>query len=268
MGRPDIDLTRPHSLADAISRVSPAVVINAAAYTAVDRAESEPEQAFAVNAEGAGVLAGLCASGGIPLIHVSTDYVFDGAASSPYPVDAPIAPLGAYGRSKAEGEARVRAAAPRHVIARTAWVYGEHGANFLRTMLRLGAERPELGVVDDQHGSPTCTADLASALARIAGRALEPGFTGWGTYHVTNAGETTWCGFAREIFRLEAERGRPVPRLVPIPTSGYPTPARRPAYSVLDTGRTTAVFGIAMADWRDALARCFSRLDSMNGTPA
>jgi dTDP-4-dehydrorhamnose reductase len=268
IGRPDADLARPEALGAKTRALAPALVINAAAYTAVDKAESEPEIAFRVNAEGAGALAAVCAEIGAPLIHVSTDYVFDGAGARPYPVDAPIAPLGVYGRSKAEGESLVRARLPRHLIVRTAWVYGEDGTNFLKTMLRLGASRPVLTVVDDQRGSPTYAADLAQGLARMASAALEPSFRRWGTYHLTNSGDTTWHGFAREIFRLAAQRGLPVPRLEPIPTRDYPTPARRPAYSVLDLAAARSGFGLEMADWRDALARCFARLELTDGIAA
>ncbi len=260
-GRPRADLADKASLEALFEDTGPALVINAAAYTAVDKAEAEPDQAFLLNAEGPGALARLCAEAGIPLIHVSTDYVFDGTGTRPYREDDPVAPLGVYGASKAEGEGRVRAALARHVIARTAWVYSEQGSNFLKTMLRLGAERRLLSVVDDQRGSPTYAADLASALATIGAAILEPGFGKWGTYHLTNAGETTWYGFAREIFKVAGEQGRSVPQLEPIATSDYPTPARRPAYSVLDPTKARVAFGLEMADWREALKRCFTQLE-------
>jgi len=268
LGRPRADLADPDSLASALRETAPALVINAGAYTAVDKAEAEAEQAFLVNARGPGVLAELCAYRGAPLIHVSTDYVFDGGGTAPYREDAAIAPLGVYGESKAQGEALIRSALASHLLVRTAWVYGEHGSNFLKTMLRLGAERPLLRVVDDQRGAPTYTADLAAGLAKMAAAALDPSFRGWGTYHLTNAGDTTWYGFAREIFRLAGESGRPVPRLEPIATRDYPTPARRPAYSVLDLVRTRDTFDLAIPDWRDGLSRCFAGLDRMNGATA
>jgi len=268
-GRPEADLTDPASLARALEEVAPDLVINAAAYTAVDRAESEPELARAVNADGAGALARLCARAGAPLIHLSTDYVFAGDATGPYPPDAPVAPQGAYGRSKAAGEAEVRAGQSRHLIVRTAWVYAARGNNFLNTMLRLAGERDRLTIVDDQSGAPTYAADIAVALCRIAEKVLaDPEVAPWGTYHLTNAGETTWFGFAREIFAIAAAHGRTVPQIVPVTTAEFPTPARRPAYSVLDTTATTRAFGVAMPDWRDALRRCLeARLTATAAAP-
>jgi dTDP-4-dehydrorhamnose reductase len=260
-GRPEMDLTRRGALAQALAVQEPALVINASAYTSVDKAESERGQAFAVNAEGVGALAKICAKQGVPLIHVSTDYVFDGRSRKPYREDAPIAPLGAYGASKAEGERLLRESHERHIIVRTAWVYSEHGANFLKTMLRLAAEREVVRVVNDQRGTPTYAGDLAWALATMAKAVLGAETTAaWGTYHFTNAGETTWHGFAQETFRLAAARGLKVPRLEPIATSEYPTPARRPAYSVLDTSKVRTVFGLDPPDWREALSRCLASL--------
>lgn len=259
-GRPDLDFLRPETLARTVDRTDPCMIINAAAYTAVDKAEEEPEQAFAINAEGPERLAGLCADRAIPLIHLSTDYVFDGAATRPYREDDPVAPLGVYGASKAAGEDAVRRVHSRHIIIRTAWVYGAVGQNFLRTMLRLGAERDELGIVADQHGTPTYATDIAHALSGITIQILDAGnLADWGTYHLTNAGETTWYGFAEEIFRLSAAAGNPVPRLRPIATEDYPTPARRPAYSLLDTAKLRDIFGVTMPQWQDGVRRCMEQ---------
>jgi dTDP-4-dehydrorhamnose reductase len=260
-GRPEADLVQPETLTAVIARHRPAVVVNAGAYTAVDDAESERDLAFAVNAAGAGRLARACAEAAAPLIHISSDYVFDGRASRPYREDHPIAPLSAYGASKAEGEAKVRAAGGQHVILRTSWLYSETGRNFLTTMLRLGRERPELAIVDDQTGSPTYAADVATTIAHIVETVLDrPRDDVWGTFHFASAGSTTWFGFAAEIFARAEALGWRTPRLKPITTAEYPTPARRPAYSVLDTGRIAKVFGVVPPDWRDALGRCMARV--------
>lgn len=259
-GRPEADLAKPETLVAALARHAPAAVVNAGAYTAVDAAESERDEAFAINAAGAGHLAQACAEADVPLVHISSDYVFDGDATRPWREDDPVAPLSAYGASKAEGEAQTRAAGGRHVILRTSWIYSETGRNFLTTMLRLGRERPELAIVDDQIGAPTYAADVAAAVARI----VETTETGrddiWGTYHFANAGSTTWFGFAAEIFAKAQALGWPVPKLKPITTAEYPTPARRPAYSVLDTAKISRVFGIAPPEWREALGRCMARV--------
>jgi dTDP-4-dehydrorhamnose reductase len=260
-GRPEADLAQPETLTAVIARHRPALVVNAGAYTAVDDAESERDQAFAVNAAGAGRLALACAEAGVPLIHISSDYVFDGRASRPYREDDRIAPLSAYGASKAEGEAEVRAAGGHHVILRTSWLYSETGRNFLTTMLRLGRERPELAIVDDQTGSPTYAADVATTIAAIIQTVLDrPRDDVWGTFHFASAGSTTWFAFAAEIFARAEALGWQTPRLKPITTAEYPTPARRPAYSVLDTAKITRVFDIAPPDWREAVARCMARV--------
>lgn len=217
------------------------LVVNAAAYTAVDRAESERGAAFAANAEAPGHLAEACRKEGAALIHLSTDYVFDGTKPGPYAEDDPVNPLGAYGESKEAGERAVRAALAEHVILRTAWVYGAHGHNFVKTMLRLASERPSLRVVADQRGSPSSAADIAAAILRIAAAPKR-----WGTFHFTGGGETTWHGFAEAIVR-----GR-VP-VEPIATADYPTPARRPANSVLDCGKIAAAYGIVGRPWQVAL---------------
>lgn len=239
--------------ADAISRVisdnAPDVVINATAYTAVDRAETERDDAFKVNAEAVAAMATAAEAIGARFVHYSTDYVFDGAAHVPYREDAPTSPLGVYGESKLAGEHAVRAACSRHLILRTAWVYAPHGHNFMRTMLRLAAERDELRVVDDQIGCPTPASWIADATY-----ALLRDVAANGTVNVVTAGQTTWCGFARSIFEIASELGvvAVAPRVLPIPSSAYPTPARRPSYSVLDTSRLRA-FGVTPPQWRVAL---------------
>lgn len=256
-----MDFTRPEQLDRLWDEFRPAAVINAAAHTAVDRAESEPELAFAVNAEAPGRIARRCAREGVPLIHVSTDYVFDGLKGAPYLEDDPIAPLGVYGRSKAAGEAAVRDGLAQHLIVRTAWLYSAHGANFVKTMMRLAAERNELRVVDDQFGCPTCAADLADALLRLAGRIGTVGAVPWGTYHYCGGGVTSWYGLARCVLERVALRDRIGScRLLPITTAEYPTPARRPPYSVLDCRRIEAVFGIRPPAWRPSVEKTVDRL--------
>ncbi len=260
-GRPETDLTRPQTVGEFLDRVEPDVVVNAAAYTAVDKAESDSENAFLVNATGAGEVARLCSQINRPLVHISTDFVFDGSSRTPYVETDAVLPLSVYGASKAAGEIAVRRALVQNIIIRTAWVYGAHGGNFVKTMLRLGAERPELSVVDDQHGSPTSAIDLADAILKIAPRLVanpEPSL--WGTYHLTGASETTWHGFAAEIFNQASVRGASVPRLKAITTAEYPTPARRPAYSVLDNTKFVSTFGFGLPDWRASLASCMSEL--------
>ncbi|MFC7335520.1 dTDP-4-dehydrorhamnose reductase [Rhodocista pekingensis] len=245
------------------------LVLNAAAYTRVDQAETDRDAAVAANATGPGLLARVCAEAERPLLHLSTDYVFDGSGTRPYREDDPVAPLGVYGASKAAGEAAVRAAGPRHVILRTAWVFSPDGANFLRTMLRLGRERPEVRVVDDQRGCPTAADDIAAACLGIADRLAADGRTAdrpddasplWGTFHFAGAPATTWHGFAAAIFAEAERRGLPVPRLLPITTADYPTPTRRPAFSVLDCTRIETTYGIAAPDWRAGVRRCLDRL--------
>jgi dTDP-4-dehydrorhamnose reductase len=232
-----------------IAAASPALVVNAAAYTKVDQAEREPELAFRANAQGPGVLAEACARFGIPLLHVSTDYVFDGTKPTAYVEADPVAPLGVYGQSKATGEAAIRRAFDRHVILRTSWVYGPHGTNFLKTVLRLAVERDELKIVADQRGCPTGTADIAEAILAIAPVLIE-GAPVWGTYHFAGRGAATWHEFAREIVDAQAAVTHRRPAVVPIATADYPTAARRPANSELDSSHFAAVFGVRALDWR------------------
>jgi dTDP-4-dehydrorhamnose reductase len=249
------DITKPAAVSAVIAREKPDLVVNLAAYTAVDRAESEPDAAWAVNCAGAAHIAAVCGENGKPLVQLSTDYVFDGGKSEPYREEDAVAPLNVYGRSKEAGERAVRAAAPRHIILRTAWVYGAYGANFVKTMLRLAAERPSLRVVADQRGCPTAAADIAAALIAIAGQ-IECGGMEWGTFHFAAAGSTSWHEFAEEILALAgALSARPSgsgPRVEPITTDQYPTAARRPMNSVLDC-RKIAAFGISPPPWRSSL---------------
>lgn len=231
-----------------------AAVINAAAYTAVDRAETDQVAAWAVNAMAPAAFGAACKDAGIPLVQLSTDYVFGGDKDGPWEVSDPVAPLGVYGASKLAGELAVRSSGARAAIVRTAWVVSAHGANFVKTMLRVGAERDHLRVVEDQHGSPTGAADLARAVVTIATRLADDVNAQVGTFHFSNAGATTWASFAREIFTQSAARGGPVASVEGIPTSAYPTPARRPANSVLSHVALRDAYGIQPRPWQQALA--------------
>jgi len=246
------DITDPRAVEEKVCGQGWELVVNCAAYTAVDRAESEPELALAVNRDGPANLAAACGKAHIPLVHISTDYVFDGSKQGPYRETDPVLPLGVYGRSKAEGDTEVRSRLREHIILRTSWVYGVHGNNFVKTMLRLGQERRVLRVVNDQQGCPTNAADLAEVILAIAGRCDR---NPWGTYHYSGKGVTTWHGFAEAIF-AEAQKYTSllVERVEPIPSAQYPTPAKRPANSVLDCSLFTSTFGIEPRPWRESLA--------------
>lgn len=254
LGRAEADLSDPAACAAAIRAQRPDAVINAAAWTAVDKAETEEDAATLVNGAAPGAMAQACADLDIPLVHISTDYVFDGAGTLPFHPSDPTAPLGAYGRSKLAGEVAVRASGARHVILRTSWVFSAHGANFVKTMLRLGADRPALRVVADQIGGPTPADAIAAACLTLAD-ALREGAAG-GTHHFAGAPETSWAGFARETFALA---GLPV-TVEDIPSDAYPTPARRPLNSRLDCSALAADFGIMQPDWRAALAHVITEL--------
>lgn len=259
-GRPDIDLRLPDKAANAVAASAPDVVVNAAAYTDVERAESEPDLALLINATGPAAVAEACARIGAPFLTVSTDYVFDGRKPGPYAEDDAVNPIGAYGRSKAEGEALVRSAAPRHLILRTSWLFSPFGTNFVRTMMRLGGERPSLRIVADQHGCPTSAGDLAHTIVAlcVAIRSDKPHF---GTYHAANSGATSWYEMAKAIFDGLAVHGERVPeQVVPIAAAEYPAKAARPANSVLDCSRLESSFGIVMRPWRAALAECVNEL--------
>jgi dTDP-4-dehydrorhamnose reductase len=250
LSRAQADIADRAAIDTAIVQHRPSLVVNAAAYTKVDLAESEPDATRRGNEVGPANLAAACANADIPLIHISTDYVFDGAKAGAYVETDPIAPQGEYGRSKAAGEAAVRAALARHVILRTAWVYGEFGGNFLKTMLRLAATREELRVVADQRGCPTSTRDLADAILRVA-PALIAGNAAWGTYHYAGSGVTTWHGFASRIVAAQAPLTGRTPRVTAIATAEYPTPARRPANSELACGKFARAFGFAGRPWEE-----------------
>ncbi|MDX5516398.1 MULTISPECIES: dTDP-4-dehydrorhamnose reductase [Stenotrophomonas] len=247
------DFDQPASLAALLDRVQPTVVVNAAAYTAVDRAEGDRDAAFRANAEAPGVLAQWCARAGVPLVHYSTDYVFDGQGTRPYREDDATAPLGVYGASKLAGEQAIRAAGGRHLIFRTAWVYASHSANFLRTMLRVGAERDVLRVVADQVGTPT----PAALIADVTAQALQHDGALSGTWHLTAKGETSWHGFAEAIFAEAVATGvlPRAPKVEAITTAEYPTPAKRPAYSHLDVAKLEQDFGVVLPSWQDGLTR-------------
>jgi dTDP-4-dehydrorhamnose reductase len=262
LDRRGIDLANPDSVREAARRVRPELIVNAAGYTAVDRAEAEPEAAMAVNGVAPGILAEEARKLDAALVHFSTDYVFDGRKPAPYTEADEARPLGAYGRSKLAGDVAVQAAGGRYVILRTSWLYAARGHNFFLTIRRLAGERDELRVVDDQTGAPTWSRTLAEATARIVARSLaaspaRPFADTSGLYHLTAAGAATWFGFARAIVERGPALGLTrVPRLVPIPTSGYPLPASRPANSVLSNAKVAATFGIVMPAWEAAFASC------------
>jgi dTDP-4-dehydrorhamnose reductase len=260
---PLVDITKWESVCSAMSRMdSPGLLINCAAYTAVDKAESEQEAAFAVNRDGPANLAEACEKLGIPLIHISTDYVFNGKADHPYGEQDAADPLGVYGRSKWEGEEAVRSRLARHIIVRTSWLYGSRGLNFVKTMLRLGKEREELKVVSDQYGCPTWAFDLAGCLVKIAGRALfGPAPVPFGVYHFCGEGVTTWYSFAAAILEEAREReSSRIARVLPVPSSSYPTVAVRPQYSALDCGKIRESFGIVPPPWEKSLSNLMNRL--------
>lgn len=261
-GRAVLDLADAESVRRGFRDAAPALVVNAGAHTAVDRAEGEPELARALNAVAPAVLAEEAARAGVPLVHISTDYVFDGSKGAPYTEDDPPAPLGVYGRTKREGEEAVRAAGGAHLVLRTGWVYGTRGHNFMRTMLRLARERDELRVVSDQVGAPTWSRLLAEGTAAIlaslrVGRAWEIPREARGIYHLTAGGETSWHGFAEAILAADPDRGAQRARcVIPVTTEEYPTPAPRPRYSVLATERAEREFGVALPHWTEQLRLC------------
>ncbi len=260
ISRNEIDITDAAAVDLAVRSSGCSLIINAAGYTAVDRAESDAQAAFAVNRDGAANVAAASARAGVPLIHLSTDYVFDGTKQDPYVENDAVAPLNVYGASKAAGEDEVRRCADRHVIIRTSWVYGAHRRNFVKTMLRLGSRRREIRVVDDQIGSPTAAADLASCIARISGM-LAMTADRWGTYHLCAEGATTWYGFAQRIFALRrsAEDG---PIVRPISSAEFAAPARRPANSRLDCRRIADAFGVACPPWEAGLTRVLPEIEA------
>jgi dTDP-4-dehydrorhamnose reductase len=256
VGRPTFDFDRPETIVATLRTTAPWLVINAAAYTAVDAAEDDPEAAYRANRDGPGALARLCAAADIPFIHISTDYVFDGTKRAPYIETDATHPASVYGASKLAGEQEVLAIWPRTIVLRTSWVYAPAGKNFVRTMLRVGAERDRLRVVADQRGCPTTAADLADAILAIAARLRG----GWqdsyaGVFHAAGTGETTWHGLAVATFEEAARFGARTPVVEAITTADYPTKATRPADTRLDCGKLAAVFGVRLPDWRGSLAR-------------
>lgn len=256
----ELDICDETAVRSAICDRRPAAIINAAAYTAVDKAEIEVERAFAVNRDGARILALAAAEASVPILHLSTDYVFAGNKRSPYAEEDAICPLNVYGESKAAGEQAIREACPRHIILRTSRVYSAIGNNFLRTMLRLARERSEIRVVDDQIGSPTAARDIARCVLNIVAQIRKPDFDKWGTYHYRGADIVSWFEFAKRIFAEAQAHGRPTPRLIPITTADYPTAARRPVYSVLDAIKLRNAFGIELRSLNDGIRDCLDTI--------
>jgi dTDP-4-dehydrorhamnose reductase len=256
VGRPEFDFDQPDTITAVFDRVKPTLVVNAAAWTAVDAAEKEVDAAYRANRDGPAALAKLCARDGVPLIHISTDYVFDGSKDAPYTEDDATGPTGVYGASKLAGEQAVLESGAHAAILRTAWVYNATGKNFVRTMLNVAQKTNTLRVVADQHGCPTNAGDLADAILAVADRMS----TGWdpsyaGVFHAAGTGSTSWHGFAQAIFAEAARHGRPEPTVTGITTADYPTPAKRPANSRLDCSKLARVFGVRLPDWQPSLAR-------------
>ncbi len=256
------DFDRPETLPALIARIAPQAVVNAAAYTAVDRAETDRDAAFRANAEAPAIIAAACAEADVPLIHYSTDYVFDGSGTRPYREDDPTSPLGVYGESKRAGEEAIRTSGARHAILRTAWVYAAHGKNFMRTMLRLAAERDELRVVADQIGSPTSADLIAETTVPVLRAMIDDPSRSFGTRHLTASEQTSWHGFAVAIVDCAYAQGLLArrPAVTAIATADYPTPARRPAYSVLDCGPLQSELGLRLPRWSDDLDRIIAHL--------
>jgi dTDP-4-dehydrorhamnose reductase len=251
LGRPDLDLTKPETIATTVEAARPDLIVSAAAFTGVDQAEIDRATAFAVNAAGPAELARVAAALQVPIVHLSTDYVFDGSKPSPYVESDPVAPLGVYGRDKLVGERNVAAATENHAILRTAWVYSPFSRNFLRTMLKVAEADEEVQVVDDQIGNPTSAIDIADAIIAVGQNLLASNDAALrGIFHIAGTGAATWADFADEIFKISAANGGPSAKVVRIPTSTYPTPARRPANSQLDCSKLYKRHGIVMPDWR------------------
>jgi dTDP-4-dehydrorhamnose reductase len=257
VGRPVLDFDRPDTIEAAFRAIGPRVVVNAAAYTAVDAAENDAEAAYRANRDGPAMLARLCAEADVPLVHISTDYVFDGNKQEPYVEEDAVAPQGVYGASKLAGEGAVLGSGAKAIILRTAWVYAATGKNFVRTMLTVGKTRDRLTVVADQHGCPTAAEDLADAILGVISRLDQ---TGWdpaysGVFHAAGSGATTWHGLAVATFGEARRHGANVPQVLPVTTADWPTPAKRPANSRLDCAKLAAVFEVRLPDWRPSLAR-------------
>lgn len=270
MARGQLDITNADQVVQAVSRFKPRLIINAAAYTHVDNAETHSEQAYAVNRDGAAVLAEAARKAAIPLLHISTDYVFSGEAQTPYKETDEVAPTGVYGASKLAGEAAIQAVLDQHVVLRTSWVYGVHGHNFVKTMLRLGRQRDSLSVVADQFGCPTQAGSIADVLLQLAQRYAREGTLAWGIYHYSGRSFCTWFDFAVEVFRQAEAKGilPKQPQVSSITTAQYPTPARRPVWSVLDCSKFETTFGMATHDWHDDLAPVLDALGSADAHPS
>jgi len=261
IGRPDLDLANLETIEKALLAARPDLIISAAAYTAVDQAETDEAVAFAVNAAAPGEIGKVAKSLGIPVVHLSTDYVFDGEKMTPYEETDPVNPLGVYGRSKLEGERLLAAASDDCAILRTAWVYSPFGKNFLRTMLKLAQDRDALNVVADQHGNPTSALDIADAVLLVARNLLASRDENLrGIFHMTGSGEASWANFATEIFRVSGTQGGPVAEITSIPSSDYPTPARRPTNSRLDCSKLASIHKVRLPDWKSSTATVVSRL--------
>lgn len=262
-GRNELDITSESSVNDYITHHQPAIVINAAAYTAVDKAESENQQAYAINHDGAKNLAKVCSQLDIPLLHISTDYVFDGTKQESYTEEDPVSPLGIYGDSKWQGEEAVRKHLEKHIILRVAWVFGAHGNNFVKTMLRLANERDELGIVADQYGGPSPARNIAETLIALSKQFFQNGSLSWGTYHYCGAPKVSWYEFASEIFKQACENNLidKKMKLNAITTAEYPTPAKRPANSMLNCSKLSKTFGIIMPDWKISLQQVLAELN-------
>ncbi|SPD73888.1 dTDP-4-dehydrorhamnose reductase [uncultured Desulfobacterium sp.] len=258
---PEFDITHPSQVQSQVNGKGIFLVINASAYTAVDQAETQEELAFKVNCDGPAYLASSCARAKVPLFHISTDYVFDGTKKTPYKETDPVCPLGVYGKSKADGDERVRTLLKEHIIIRTAWLYGVHGNNFVRTMLRLGRAQEELRVVCDQYGCPTFAGDLADALLTLAGSLIKGEDIAWGTYHFCGKGATTWHGFAKMIFELAGKHtSLRLKELHAITADQYPMPAKRPVMSALDCSLIEKRFGISPRPWQEVLKNIMPHL--------
>lgn len=258
----ELDITNVHQVQQVVAEQAPALIINAAAYTAVDKAESDAEGAYAVNETGVANLAQAALALNIPVFHISTDYVFDGTATAPYKESDPVGPTGVYGASKLSGEQVLADSGVKHIILRTSWVFGVEGNNFVKTMLRLGKERDTLGVVADQHGCPTSAASIANVLWQLAQKYTAEGELAWGIYHFSNAPATTWHGFACEIFKQAVEIGviEKAPVVNAIKSTDYPTPAKRPGWSVMDCSALESLLGSGVAGWPLELSDVVKRL--------
>jgi len=258
---PDFDITDPSCVEKTLADFKPSIILNASAYTNVDEAETDPEIAFSVNSDGPANLALSCHKKKIPIIHISTDYVFDGSKGQPYAESDPVSPVGAYGKSKEEGESRVRSILKQHIIVRTSWLYGTNGNNFVKTMLRFGNEKEILKVVSDQYGCPTCAADLAEAVVDISKQISQGLKIAWGTYHYCGLGITTWHKFAKTIFEIASQyQNYKVSSVEAITTAQYPTKTKRPHFSALDCGLIKKHFGINIKPWQESLKKTIERL--------